>query len=116
MLSGAYINDRLAAGAEGRPPRPLRRAPRVALDAEVMLRRAGRNNYRVRVYDMSPQGCRVEFVERPNLDELLWVKFEGLDAIEASVCWTGGPAAGLEFVRPVHPAVFEHLLRRLTIR
>jgi hypothetical protein len=48
-----------------------------------MLRRSGQNNYRVNVYDLSLHGCRVEFVERLDLEELLWVKFERLDALEA---------------------------------
>ena len=47
------------------------------------------------------------------LDEIVWVKFEGLEALEAMVCWVDGFAAGLEFQRPVHPAVFDVLLQRL---
>jgi hypothetical protein len=60
-----------------------------------------------------PLASRVEFVERPHLDELLWVKFEGLESLEASVCWTDGKAAGLEFTRPIYAAVFQLLLSRL---
>lgn len=97
------------------PPKPrTRRADRVRLAAEVILRRSGENNYRVHVYDISPEGCKVEFVQRPSLDETLWVKFEGLEALAASVCWTRGPIAGLEFARPIHPAVFAMLLQRLS--
>ena len=95
-----------------REPRP-RRPGRVSLNAEVLLRRVGQNNYRVTVYDVSPEGCKVEFVERPNLDELVWVKFEGLEAIEANVCWVRGMASGLEFKRPIYPAVFDQLLTRI---
>ncbi|MEO7365355.1 MAG: hypothetical protein ABIW03_03460 [Sphingomicrobium sp.] len=47
------------------------------------------------------------------LDEIVWVKFEGLKSLEAVVSWIDGFAAGLEFQRPVHPAVFEVLLQRL---
>ena len=67
----------------------------------------------VNVYDISPQGCRIEFVDRPRLDEIVWVKFEGLDAIESTICWLRGPEAGVEFVRPIYPAVFDSLVRRL---
>ena len=66
MSPEPHINERLAAGAQ-----PERRTPRVALDAEVLLRRSLQKNYRVRVYDISPHGCRVEFVEAPNLQELV---------------------------------------------
>jgi hypothetical protein len=100
--------------AAGGTPNPThRKSARVGLDAEVLLRRAGHNNYRANVHDVSQEGCKVEFVERPMLDEIVWVKFEGLEAIEAMVCWVEGFAAGLEFQRPVHPAVFDVLLQRL---
>jgi hypothetical protein len=99
----------------GRPehiPTP-RKSPRIGLAAEVSLRRSGQHNYRANVFDISQHGCKVEFIERPKLDEVVWVKFAGLEALEATVCWLDEFAVGLEFHRPVHPAVFEVLLERL---
>jgi hypothetical protein len=90
-----------------------RRAERVAVNAEVALRRASQRNYRVRAYDASPHGCRLEFVERPELDECVWVKFDGLNAIEGLVSWIDGFVVGIEFVNPIHPAVFDALVPRL---
>ncbi len=87
-----------------------RRSERVALDAIVSLRRPGQLNYRVRIFDVSLHGCRVEFVERPRLEERLWVKFDGLQLLEAEVCWIEGFAAGVNFVQPIHPAVFDRLV------
>ena len=93
------------------PDRPMRpREPRTVLDAEVSLRRTGHHGYRVKVYDASAHGCRIEFVERPNLDERVWVKFEGLDSVEGLVCWVDGFVAGVEFAKPIHPAVFDRLV------
>ena len=43
------------------------------LKAEVQLRRSGQSNYLVNVHDISPEGCRLEFVERPRLDETVWL-------------------------------------------
>lgn len=100
MLAEPRKNDPLDTGTQS-PALSQRRSRRVALGAKVMLRRSGQNNYRVNVYDISPHGCRVEFVERLDLEELLWVKFERLDALEASVCWTRAPLAGLRFSRPI---------------
>ena len=97
-----------------RPSEPAkRRSDRVALSADVALRRSGQNNYRVSVYDMSPLGCQVEFVERPELEELLWIKFDGLEALEAQVCWVEGFKAGVSFTSPIHAAVFDQLVARL---
>lgn len=90
-----------------------RDAQRVELTAQLSLRRVGRKHYRARVFDVSPKGCKVEFVERPRLDELVWVKFDWLEAIEAEVCWVDGFFGGLKFLRPIYPAVFELLLTRL---
>ena len=90
-----------------------RNAQRIELSADLSLRRVGRQQYRVRVFDISPEGCKVEFIERPRLDELVWVKFEGLEAVEAAVCWVDGFYGGLKFLRPIYPSVFDLLLARL---
>jgi hypothetical protein len=87
---------------------------RISLEAEVALRRAGKLTFRVRLFDVSPAGCKAEFVERPELHEQLWVKFDRVEALEASVCWIAGTKVGLRFLRPVHPAVFDLLLQRLS--
>jgi hypothetical protein len=84
------------------------------LIAEVTLLRAGKSKYRVRVFDASPDGCKLEFIERPDLGEFLFVKFEGMELLEARVCWIEGFTAGVEFRRPIHPAVFDNLIKRLT--
>ena len=86
---------------------------RVAVGADVTLRRAGHLSFRVRVFDVSPDGCKAEFIERPELKEQVWVKFPGIEALEAQVCWVAGAKAGLKFVRPIHAAVFDLLLQRL---
>lgn len=93
-----------------------RNAERIELSADLSLRRVGRQNYRAQVFDISPEGCKVEFVERPRLDELVWVKFETLEAVEAAVCWVDGFYGGLKFLRPIYPAVFDLLLTRLLDR
>jgi hypothetical protein len=90
-----------------------RKTARIELCADLSLRRVGRQTYRAHVFDISPDGCKVEFVERPRLDELVWVKFESLEAVEAAVCWVDGFYGGLKFLRPIYPAVFDLLLARL---
>lgn len=95
------------------PSATARKSQRVHVAAEVMLRRAGHRGYRVRIFDVSPHGCKAEFVERPELEEHVWVKFDGLDSIEAAVCWVRGFDVGLEFENPIHPAVFSMVVARL---
>lgn len=107
------MSQKAKADRGGERPQRHRRSARVPLDAEVQLRRSGRHHYVVTAYDVSREGCKLEFVERPRLDETVWVKFEGLDAIEAGVCWVDGHFVGVEFSRPVYPAVFDLLVSRL---
>jgi hypothetical protein len=91
-----------------------RRSKRIPLTAEVTLRRLGRATFRVGVSDVSPEGCKVELVERPSIDEHVLVKFDGLEPLESEVCWVEGFTAGVKFVRPMHPAVFDLLVVRLS--
>lgn len=91
-------------------PRNYDRTP---IEAEVMMRRLGKLRYRVRVYDVSPSGCRVELVDQPKVDEKVMIKFDGLEAMHCEVCWVSGPSAGLNFENKIHPAVFGLLLHRL---
>jgi hypothetical protein len=98
---------------DDQPMRQPRRHERVSVEGEVILGRTGKNNYRVHIYDLSPEGCRAEFVERPELHEKLWIKFDGLEPLGADVRWLVGSKAGLKFMRTFHPAVFDLLLAKL---
>jgi hypothetical protein len=90
-----------------------RSAERIEVTAEVTLRRLGNISFRVRLFDLSPNGCKVELVERPREGEHMMVKFEGLEALDAQVCWVEKFIAGLSFEKSFHPAVFDLLLQRL---
>lgn len=90
-----------------------RRSERIALTAEVTLRRLGQHPCTVRVSDLSPEGCKVDLVQRPTAGERMLIKFDGLEALEAEICWVEGFVAGLQFDKPIHPAVFDLLIERL---
>src|SRR5690242_4567700 len=79
-----------------------RQSERITLSADVALRRLGQNSYRVRVSDLSPDGCKVELVEQPRIEERLLIKFEGLEVLEAEVCWVEAYVAGLRFEKTIH--------------
>jgi hypothetical protein len=97
---------------EQKPAQQPRRSERVSVDGQVTMRRSGKLPFRVHIYDLTPNGCRAEFVERPEFGEQLWIKFDQLEALEAKVRWVAGPKTGLEFARPVHQAVFDLLVAR----
>jgi len=91
----------------------LRGANRASLSTEVRARRIGQHNYSVRIFDLSPDGAKIEVIERPRIGEQLMIKFEGIETVQAEVCWIDGFIVGLRFERPFHPAVFDLLLARL---
>lgn len=103
---------RFASKSAPRKPSP-RRAERSALAGQAVLRRAGGLAFTTQAFDLSSHGCRCEFVERPQIDERVWIKFDGLESLEASVSWIEGSSAGFRFSKPIHPAVLDMLLHRL---
>ncbi|MEP7315160.1 MAG: PilZ domain-containing protein [Sphingomicrobium sp.] len=86
---------------------------RVAIDGEIIVRRRGGAGFATSILDVSPVGCRIDFVERPRVGEKLWVKFPGFESLDAFVRWTESYTGGIEFVRPIYPSVFDLLLLRL---
>jgi len=90
-----------------------RAAGRSPVSAEIQIRRSGALNFSVKLHDLSERGCRTEFVERPNIGEILWVKIGQLAPIESTVRWVNGFEGGVEFNQPIHSCVFETLLRRI---
>jgi hypothetical protein len=98
----------------GEKPEQPRVAERISVDAEVMLRRLGQHNYRVRLFDLSLEGCKVELIERPSEGEHVLLRLEGLEALDAEVCWVNDFIAGLRFEKSFHPAVFDLLVARLS--
>ena len=101
--------------SESAPQKPHtpRADEREELTSAVSLRRLGRKQYQAQIFDLTARGCKVEFIERPRAGELLWIKFDGLDSIEAIVRWVDGFYGGLQFVRPIHESIFDRLIARL---
>lgn len=90
-----------------------RRASRVEVPGEIGLKAIGRSMYRVRIRDLSTDGCKVELVDRPSVGGTMLIKFEGLEIMEADAAWIDGHVAGLKFRNSIHPAVLDLLLQRL---
>lgn len=67
----------------------------------------------VEIHDLSERGCKTEFVERPRIGEIVWIKFGTLAPLESTVRWVEGYQGGLEFSQPIHSQVLNDLLHRL---
>lgn len=90
-----------------------RRAERVSLRADIDFRRTGERRWRVNILDFSPQGCRVELPVRVTSEDKIWISLPGVEALQGRICWVKDWVAGVEFDRPIHPAVFDMVQERM---
>lgn len=91
-----------------------RRSTRSALvGSELRVRRIGGFSFQAGLWDVSSDGCRIELIEECAPGEDVIARFPQLEPMGAWVRWTQGVTAGVEFMRPIHPAVFKFLLARL---
>ena len=90
-----------------------RKSSRIEVHLGVGLRKSGYHKSSADLLDISPHGCRVELPERVSIGETVWITLPGLESTESRVAWTQDWIAGLQFVHPLHQAVFDALLARL---
>ena len=89
-----------------------RKVDRLPLRHEVVVRQAGRRARACELSNLSRHGCCLTFEDLPYTSEWIWVALPGLSPVEARVRWVDGRRAGVEFVHPIHDAVFDLLLLR----
>lgn len=109
MPVGTMIN-RKTGGNDSKPQR--RAAQRASVSATARLREAGRTPFDVRLSDVSATGFRIETFARLHVGTKIWVSLPDLAPLEAFVRRCDGKIYGCEFLRPLHPAVAEHLHAR----
>ncbi|MDT0574951.1 PilZ domain-containing protein [Croceicoccus sp. F390] len=69
----------------------------------------------VTLADLTTNGCRLLAVPRlMRREEVVTLRIGNVGPIEATVRWVHqGNAAGLEFTKPLHPAVYSDMMERL---
>ena len=90
-----------------------RSSGRFATGSTIHARRIPGTNFEVALDNISAAGCRIEMLEECAIGENVIARFPDLEPLGARVRWSLGFTAGLQFVRPIHPAVFGSLLERL---
>ena len=93
-----------------REPEQPRKCERRTIRGKAQCRR-GATRETVELRDLSPAGARVVALAPLRAGFSVWLKLPGIEAVEARIVWTRGFESGCEFVRPLHPAVFEILSR-----
>jgi hypothetical protein len=87
-----------------------RRVLRLALRLNATMRDGTRSRVKVRVIDMSVQGCRIECSATIEDDSWVWLSIAGLENQFCRVAWHCQEFIGLEFEKPLSDAVFDRLL------
>ncbi|MCT8000945.1 pilus assembly protein PilZ [Sphingomonas sanguinis] len=88
----------------------LRRSLRHAVRMRAHLRDKGQTRFEIDVVDLSPEGFRAEtsFTLWPGT--IVWLTVPGLAPLEAVIAWRDRFRYGCAFSKPLHPAVFEHIV------
>lgn len=89
-----------------------RQAERVPIRIGAQLREQGGRKYPVQVFDLSVSGCKCEALFNVNPGARVWVQMPGMASIECEVAWHRGFLIGCRFATPLHPATFDHLLKK----
>ena len=88
-----------------------RRAARADVTLGAGLRQRGAHAVTVQVLDLSITGFRAATHLELAGGTDLWLKLPGLESLHARVVWMRGHHLGCEFVRPLHPAVLDMIVR-----
>ena len=113
----AYLKGEPIAQTATVPPsgtEERRRCSRMPVSSEALVRRVGGFNFQVALNNISPGGCRVEMLEPSEVGDALIARFPQLEPLGSRVCWADGTITGMQFLNPIHPAVFDMLLTRLS--
>ena len=106
--TAVYIDGEIATLAPSARARQAERKP-VAVDAG--LRQRGAGGVGVQIIDLSTHGFRAKthLDLQPGTD--VWVKLGHLEPQHARVAWMDGFLVGCQFIRPLHPAVLDMIVR-----
>ena len=105
--AGASFECELSTAPQPKP----RAATRVDVSFGAALRQRGASGVSVQVADLSTSGFRVatHLDLQPGTD--VWLRLPGIEPCHARAVWSRGHYIGCEFVRPLHPAVLQMIVR-----
>jgi hypothetical protein len=90
----------------------VRRADRYALPIPGVLREPGVPKFNVMVRDVSVTGFACDTSHVMQVGAQVWIQMAGLAPLEAEVKWRDEFYYGFAFVRPLYPAVLEHIAKQ----
>ena len=88
-----------------------RRTSRAEVTVGAGLRQRGAHAVTVQIIDLSTDGFRAATHLELFQGTDVWLKLPGLESLHARVVWMRGHMLGCQFVRPLHPAVLDMIVR-----
>ena len=89
-----------------------RNAERTHCEIGAAMRQRGASGVSVQIIDLSTHGFRASTHLDLQKGADVWLKLPGLEALHARVAWMSGYLVGCAFVRPLHPAVLQMVVRK----
>jgi len=90
----------------------IRQAERKEIVLGAGLRQRGASAVTVQILDLSTHGFRAAtHLELPEGTDV-WLKLPGLETWHSRVVWMRGHLLGCSFVRPLHPAVLQMIVKK----
>lgn len=91
--------------------RSARMAERRHVVLSIKVRRPGESWFKSSIADLSITGFRLQSFMKLQAASDIWIMLPGFEGRRATVLWTRGHEAGCAFERPLHPAIFDHIIR-----
>ena len=88
-----------------------RKAERADVAIGAGLRQRGAGGVTIQILDLSTHGFRASTHLELQIGTEVWLKLPNLEAWHAKVAWMNGHMLGCEFMRPLHPAVLDMIVR-----
>lgn len=83
---------------------------RAQIDLECEIRVGTRAWRKTRLADLTPGGFQVTILDMPPRGTPVYVRFGGIQMLQAEVCWSKLDTAGCRFITPISSYVFEHII------
>jgi hypothetical protein len=88
-----------------------RKSSRAEVRIGAGLRQRGASSVTVHILDLSTTGFRATTHLQLMEGSDIWVKLPGLESLHSRVVWSRGHLLGCEFLKPLHPAVLQMIVR-----
>ena len=75
------------------------------------IRASGGIKCRIKIVDISTTGFRMECLTYLSDNQVISMAMPGFETLQAKIIWQTEWMYGCQFARPLHPAVYEHIVR-----